>query len=310
MRDNINTVGFSSAAFEITRRCNLACEHCIRGEAQNMDMSPKVIDRFYDGISELQEIIFTGGEPLLNIEGMDYVISQSIRRNFPLYSLIFTTNGTIFNSDVRYYLERWAFYIKSCHVRRGTDYKGRVKICVSCDGWHDRQLALLGKKERSNDLYSRFYEYFHYLDDVYDVIIADDGNEPINLGRAKKLLTGKSVDIDENNITHKLCLIGKYQDACFTVKNGFEKEIYPEKADALVNCMVWLLCDGRLVARGNMPYDYAYNDIICNVSTSHDIFTDVIAYNSRIPQNRLCSSDAFWVYCGKIANSATNPVAK
>ena len=291
-----NTIGFSSVAFEITRRCNFTCEHCIRGEAQNMDMSTEVIDSFYGKISELQEIIFTGGEPLLNVEGMDYVISQSIKHGFPLYSLTFTTNGTIFNGDMRYYLDRWAFYIKSCHAQRGTDYKGSVKICVSCDKWHDKQLALLGRKGKSKDLYNRFYEYFHYLDDVYDVIIADDGNEPINLGRAKALPANKTIDIDENGITHKLCLKGKHEDACFTVRNGFEKGISQEKADTLVNCMVWLLCDGRLVARGNMPYDYAYNDIVCDVVTSRNISADVIAYNSRIPKSCRCSSDAFWTY--------------
>ena len=88
MEKNTKNIGFSSVSIEITRRCNFACEHCIRGDAQNMDMPTEIIDLFYDKISELQEIVFVGGEPLLNLTGMDYVIKQSMKHNFPLYSLI------------------------------------------------------------------------------------------------------------------------------------------------------------------------------------------------------------------------------
>ena len=53
---------------------------------------------------------------------------------------------------------------------------------------------------------------------MYDVVIADDGKEPINLGRAKALPAGKTMDIDEENITHKLCLTGECEDLCKTVR--------------------------------------------------------------------------------------------
>lgn len=284
------TIGFSSVAFEITRKCNFACEHCIRGDAQNVDMPKEVIDAFFDQISELQEIVFAGGEPLLNLEGMDYVINQSIKRDLPLYSLVFTSNGTHFNTDVMCCLERWAFYIKMCHAKNGTNYKGSVKICISRDEWHDKQLALLGYKRNSREIYEEVKGYYAYLDEVYDVVIADDGKEPINLGRAKALPAGKTMDIDEENITHKLCLTGECEDLCKTVRR-FGTSDHPQKAGTLVNCMVWLLCDGRLVVRGNMPYDYEYKDIISDVTTSHDIFADIKAYNSRITRNYRCSSE-------------------
>ena len=303
MEKNTKNIGFSSVSIEITRRCNFACEHCIRGDAQNMDMPTEIIDLFYDKISELQEIVFVGGEPLLNLTGMDYVIKQSMKHNFPLYSLIFTTNGTIFDSDVRFYLDQWAFYVKSCHMTRGTDYRGSVKIYVSCDEWHDKQLAILGMKEKSKDIYERFKEYFSYLDDVYEVAIADDGREPINFGRAKKLPANKTMDVDEKSFLHKLCLAGECEELCATVSCGLAEKIHPEKANTLVNCMVWLLCDGSLVVRGNTPYDYAHKDIICNVSNTHDFFTDIMEFNARVPQDRLCESDNLWVYLGKELSS-------
>lgn len=30
-------------AIEVTRRCNMKCEHCLRGDAQNLDISTAVL---------------------------------------------------------------------------------------------------------------------------------------------------------------------------------------------------------------------------------------------------------------------------
>lgn len=298
MEKTKKTIGFSSVAFEITRKCNLSCEHCIRGDAQNMDMPTEVVDSFYDKTSEVREIIFTGGEPLLNIEGMNYVLSQQIKRGLPLYSLIFTTNGTIFNEDVIFCLSLYESYIMQSHMARGTDYKGSIQIYVSRDEWHEKQLSKLNMKENTEDIYRQFRDYFSYLSDIYAVKVADDGKEPLNMGRAKTLPADRTIDIDEDNVLHRLCLAGEHENLCMTMKNGFDKVAYPEKASTLVNCIVWLLCDGRLTPGGNMPYDYAYSDIISNVRTSHDLFSDVVQFNSRMPESHLCCTDKFWIMIG------------
>ena len=118
------------------------------------------------------------------------------------------------------------------------------------------------------------------------------------MGRAKTLPADRTIDIDEDNVLHRLCLTGEHENLCMTMKNGFDKVAYPEKASTLVNCIVWLLCDGRLTPGGNMPYDYAYSDIISNVRTSHDLFSDVVQFNSRMPESHLCCTDKFWIMIG------------
>ena len=53
----MNKVFFYSLAVEVTRRCNMHCAHCLRGEAENKDISYEVMDallRHVDGIAQVR----------------------------------------------------------------------------------------------------------------------------------------------------------------------------------------------------------------------------------------------------------------
>lgn len=39
---------------ELTRRCNMNCEFCARGEAQNIDMSTEIIDKTLDELNNFE----------------------------------------------------------------------------------------------------------------------------------------------------------------------------------------------------------------------------------------------------------------
>lgn len=47
----INTNQF---VIEVTRRCNLACDHCARGEAQDIDLQPMYIDEIWGKVDLLE----------------------------------------------------------------------------------------------------------------------------------------------------------------------------------------------------------------------------------------------------------------
>ena len=52
------------AVIEVTRRCNMQCRHCLRGDAQNVDISNEIIDRFFDGFADgavIENVVFSGG---------------------------------------------------------------------------------------------------------------------------------------------------------------------------------------------------------------------------------------------------------
>lgn len=67
----------NNVVIEITRRCNMCCAHCLRGDAENVDIQEKYIDAFLDSFSNggyIGTIIFTGGEISLNIPAIRYIL--------------------------------------------------------------------------------------------------------------------------------------------------------------------------------------------------------------------------------------------
>ena len=87
---------------EVTRRCNLRCEHCMRGESQNININKDYIDVLLDNpeIKQIDKILFTGGEPTLNPEIIIYTINKIINNNLNVLSLAMVTNGIIYNDEL------------------------------------------------------------------------------------------------------------------------------------------------------------------------------------------------------------------
>lgn len=54
---------------EITRKCNAHCDHCLRGNAQNIDMDDSIIDKALEGVDSIINVVFTGGNHHLRLAG-------------------------------------------------------------------------------------------------------------------------------------------------------------------------------------------------------------------------------------------------
>ena len=78
---------------EVTRKCNLRCDHCLRGDAQAIDLDLKVIDKLFKTVDSIDTITFSGGEPTLNISAIKYFVKQAIKRNISIGSFYIVTNG-------------------------------------------------------------------------------------------------------------------------------------------------------------------------------------------------------------------------
>lgn len=87
----------SQLVLEVTRRCNMACDHCLRGNAQAVDMPTEVIDRVLDSIEGhgIGSVTFTGGEPTLNVPAIQYFVDQVKARGIGVGSFYVVTNGKI-----------------------------------------------------------------------------------------------------------------------------------------------------------------------------------------------------------------------
>ena len=86
---------FRRIMFEVTRRCNLRCAHCFRGEPQNIDISEEIINKTLDQISSCLSFDVTGGEPFLVPDKLEYLADGIIKRKMRFTSFSLVVNGTI-----------------------------------------------------------------------------------------------------------------------------------------------------------------------------------------------------------------------
>lgn len=82
-----------SLIVEVTRKCNIACDHCLRGDAVNMNMKKEYVDSLLSQVDEIGSVVFTGGEPTLNLRLMEYFLEQCKERRISIQSFYIATNG-------------------------------------------------------------------------------------------------------------------------------------------------------------------------------------------------------------------------
>ena len=51
----------------VTGRCNLSCDHCLRGEPVPDDISDEALEEFFSKTKFIYELTLSGGEPTLAI---------------------------------------------------------------------------------------------------------------------------------------------------------------------------------------------------------------------------------------------------
>lgn len=83
----------SSLIVEVTRKCNISCDHCLRGDAMSMNMKKEYIDTLLSQVDYIGSLVFTGGEPTLNIPIMEYFLEQCKNRGINIGFFYIATNG-------------------------------------------------------------------------------------------------------------------------------------------------------------------------------------------------------------------------
>ena len=116
---------------EVTRRCNLACKHCCRGDSQNLDISDDVIDAILSNCESIEDLHITGGEPMLAVDRIAYVFNRIIDLKIPVGAVGLIINGTIYDEAFLDTLEHFMFVSKP----------QKVAFSVSPDMYHDQATA-------------------------------------------------------------------------------------------------------------------------------------------------------------------------
>jgi len=108
---------------EVTRRCQLKCDHCLRGDAQRKDVSDKVIH--FLSKYNIEHLTLTGGEPTI-VRNMIKRLRQA--RLFP-EAVWMCTNGYTFKKQ---WIEEFFSYANCLGD------PGMCGLSVSCDSYHPR----------------------------------------------------------------------------------------------------------------------------------------------------------------------------
>lgn len=78
---------------EVTRKCNLRCQHCLRGAAQRMDMLRHVMFRTLRDVSDIGTLTLTGGEPSMVPDVLDELRNEIIYSRVNITRFYIVTNA-------------------------------------------------------------------------------------------------------------------------------------------------------------------------------------------------------------------------
>lgn len=216
-------------AIEVTRRCNMKCSHCLRGDAQDMDISKETIDRFLDGFipgSYIGNLTITGGEISLNVKMVKYLLRAIKNRRIDVGNFYMVTNGkNIVNIKalVSASLEWYGYCLEN-------EFSG---ITISKDPFHET-IRDLEKSTR----YMSALSYFRPDDKTIKElsVLLDEGRAKTLSGYKKRPLTIAAPDICQT-------------DDGVAVEEG----------------MIYLSCNGNVLPDCDMSYDHADKAAASNV---------------------------------------------
>ena len=288
--DKGNEITLEHLTIETTRRCNMKCAHCLRGDAQNIDINLQHIDDLLDQVELVGQIFITGGEPTLNLDAMAYIADSLSMHGIPIYSFGVTTNALIYSEQfieiIKRYKEMIDFSRNNCFSAKSKhpilDSIPTCTVGVSLDRYHEQ-----------HDLCFENYEkYKDALRDYADVRMIRVGNAVANYGRAKNLQE-KVLNEDYKDVLkyQRIEVLSKDIAPACKYYNTFQMSYKDQK---IVCCELYMNAYGNITSGYYGSYDYKRNQaapIICKANDP--LWESIIKYNEdRFP----C------VMCQKILN--------
>ncbi len=173
-----------SLVIEVTRKCNMKCEHCLRGAAQRKTISDQHIYKMLQLIDNVSHLTITGGEPTLAQDALNQIQHCITYGNCDVGSFYMVTNGKAINVET---VAQWAYDMD--RVCSDNDSSG---ISFSFDNFHTRTLNCQqeDKQARNYRKIQEIMEWNYGLDDSFVRKHTDrnfDYNRLVSEGRAKDI---------------------------------------------------------------------------------------------------------------------------
>ena len=118
----------TDVVIELTRWCNMSCPHCMRGDRSKFRIKKDTITKFLDNFTRIDTLVFTGGEPSLAIDLMEFTLQYCRYHGIEVGSFWMATNGT---NPTKKFFEIFREWLDYCDDNEGSGLR------VSIDEYHD-----------------------------------------------------------------------------------------------------------------------------------------------------------------------------
>ena len=124
----LKKINIYSLSIEITRQCNMCCIHCMRGNAENVNLDPNILNSFLKQVKDITTLTITGGEPSLVPEIMIKLLRKFQKYKVTVGNIYIVTNGKkITNKFITACIE-WYLYCYDNEISA---------VCTSKDMFHE-----------------------------------------------------------------------------------------------------------------------------------------------------------------------------
>lgn len=178
-------MNISTLVIEVTRRCNMSCNHCLRGDAQNLNLKPEYVESLLSQVEGIGSITFSGGEPSLAVGVIEHFLSTAKRFKVDIGNFYIATNGLDITEE---------FILACVKLYAYCDEKNYCSVEVSNDIFHQDENSYDTELLDSLKFFSRKWEK-----EGHDF---ERGKTLVNEGRGKLNFTS-SKNVLEHSITSK-----------------------------------------------------------------------------------------------------------
>jgi len=254
--------------FELTRRCNLHCKWCSKGDAQNMDMTKEIIDKTLDELSDywIDVVRLTGGEPSLVPELVKYVIDGIIKRRIIVGTVQFITNGTITSDIIKKSSMKFLDYSNTIQDEREElavffDNEKRNTLYESLKGKYPSWITQISTWEHDNektfDIVKKFYDI---QNEKYNLITQEELGTREDIGSI--VIEGNAEKIYDQYSENQLNLIRILHNKFCIIEDGDGDKPYLKKTLSVsANGKVYV---GSCMSFNHIESNYLFNIMDCN----------------------------------------------
>jgi organic radical activating enzyme len=124
---NNKKYAIDNLVIETTRRCNMTCDHCLRGEQQKIDLPIRYLEQILKNIDVINSVTFSGGEPSLVPNIIEEFINLITKYQITVNDFYIATNGKKITPE---------FVISLCKLYCICDSPEDCLVQISSDYYH------------------------------------------------------------------------------------------------------------------------------------------------------------------------------